>query len=75
MDNGRRDQRLAGPRQIAMFIATELTDCSLPQIARDFGKKDHTTVMYARDKIREQMERDEAYRHKIRQLVGMCHNQ
>ena len=75
MDNGRRDQRLAGPRQIAMFIATELTDCSLPQIARDFGKKDHTTVMYARDKIREQMERDEAYRNKIRQLVGMCHNQ
>jgi chromosomal replication initiator protein len=72
MDNGRRDQRLAGPRQIAMYIATELTNYSLPQIARDFGKKDHTTVMYARDKIKDQMQRDEAYRNKIRQLIAMC---
>jgi chromosomal replication initiator protein len=72
MDNGRRDQRLAGPRQIAMYIATELTNYSLPQIAREFGKKDHTTVMYARDKIKEQMQRDEAYRNKVRQLIAMC---
>ncbi len=72
MDNGRRDQRLAGPRQIAMYIATTLTDYSLPQIARDFGKKDHTTIMYARDKIKEQMERDEAYRNKIVQLMALC---
>jgi chromosomal replication initiator protein len=72
MDNGRRDQRLAAPRQIAMYIATELTQYSLPQIAREFGKKDHTTVMYARDKIKDQMQRDEAYRNKIRQLVAMC---
>jgi chromosomal replication initiator protein len=74
MDNGRRDQRLAAPRQIAMYIATELTSYSLPQIAREFGKKDHTTVMYARDKIKEQMQRDEAYRNKIRQLIAMCQN-
>ena len=74
MDNGRRDQRLAAPRQIAMYIATELTNYSLPQIAREFGKKDHTTVMYARDKIKDQMQRDEAYRNKIRQLMGMCQN-
>ena len=47
---------------------------SLPQIARDFGKKDHTTVMYARDKIKDQMQRDEAYRNKIRQLIAMCQN-
>ena len=57
-----------------MYIATELTNYSLPQIAREFGKKDHTTVMYARDKIKEQMQRDEAYRNKIRQLIAMCQN-
>ena len=74
MDSGRRDQRLAAPRQIAMYIATEVTNYSLPQIARDFGKKDHTTVMYARDKIKDQMQRDEAYRNKIRQLIAMCRN-
>jgi chromosomal replication initiator protein len=74
MDNGRRDQRLAAPRQMAMYIATELTNYSLPQIARDFGKKDHTTVMYARDKIKDTMQRDEAYRNKIRQLIAACQN-
>jgi chromosomal replication initiator protein len=72
MDNHRRDQRVAGPRQIAMFVCTELTDCSLPHIAREFNKKDHTTVMYARDKVKDQMERDEAYRNKIRSLLALC---
>jgi chromosomal replication initiator protein len=72
MDHQRRDQRLAAPRQIAMYIACELTDCSLPQIARDFGKKDHTTVMYARDKVKELMSRDEAYRNKVRSLIALC---
>lgn len=72
MDNGRRDQRLAQPRQIAMFIATELTNFSLPHIAREFGKKDHTTVMYARNKIKDLMQNDEAYRNRIRGYIGLC---
>ncbi|HLI95863.1 MAG TPA: chromosomal replication initiator protein DnaA, partial [Candidatus Baltobacteraceae bacterium] len=74
MDNHRRDQRVAAPRQIAMFVCTELTDCSLPHIAREFNKKDHTTVMYARDKVKEQTQRDEAYRNKIRSLIALCQN-
>jgi chromosomal replication initiator protein len=72
MDHQRRDQRLAAPRQIAMYLATELTDCSLPQIAREFQKKDHTTVMYARDKVKNQMANDEAYRNKVRALMALC---
>ena len=72
MDNHRRDQRLAAPRQIAMYVSTVLTDNSLPQIAREFNKKDHTTVMYARDKVKELMERDEAYRSKVEQLIASC---
>jgi len=72
MDHQRRDQRLAAPRQIAMYLATELTDCSLPQIAREFAKKDHTTVMYARDKVKNQMIIDEAYRNKVRRLLALC---
>jgi chromosomal replication initiator protein len=74
MDHHRRDQRVAGPRQIAMYLATELTDNSLPQIAREFQKKDHTTVMYARDKVKDLIERDEAYRNKIQQLISLCQN-
>jgi chromosomal replication initiator protein len=75
MDNHRRDQRVAAPRQIAMYVCTELTDCSLPHIAREFNKKDHTTVMYARDKVKEQTQRDEAYRNKIRSLIALCQNE
>ncbi|MDE2572711.1 MAG: chromosomal replication initiator protein DnaA [bacterium] len=70
LENQRRDQRLAQPRQLAMYIACELTDASLPQIAREFSKKDHTTVMYARDKIKDMMERDESFRTKVRSLIA-----
>ena len=72
MDHHRREQRLALPRQIAMYISTELTDCSLPQIAREFQKKDHTTIMYARDKVKNHMANDEVYRNKIHSLIALC---
>ncbi|MBV9103228.1 MAG: chromosomal replication initiator protein DnaA, partial [Candidatus Eremiobacteraeota bacterium] len=72
MDHQRRDQKVAAPRQIAMYLATELTDYSLPRIAREFQKKDHTTVMYARDKVKNLMENDEEYRNRIRQLMALC---
>ncbi len=74
MDHHRRDQRLTQPRQIAMYLSTELTDNSLPQIAREFAKKDHTTVIYARDKVKNLMETDEAYRNKVRHLQSLCQN-
>jgi chromosomal replication initiator protein len=74
MDHHRRDQRLTIPRQIAMYLATELTDNSLPQIAREFQKKDHTTIMYARDKVKQLMEVDETYRNKVRALLSLCQN-
>jgi chromosomal replication initiator protein len=74
MDHQRRDKRLAAPRQIAMYLSTELTDCSLPQIAREFQKKDHTTVMYARDRVKDLMEADEAYRNRVRSLLALCQN-
>jgi hypothetical protein len=57
---------ISSAAHIAMYIAAELTDCSLPHIAREVGKKDHTTVMYARDKVKDIMARDEAYRNKVR---------
>ncbi|MBV8149915.1 MAG: chromosomal replication initiator protein DnaA [Candidatus Eremiobacteraeota bacterium] len=74
MDNQRRDQRLTVPRQIAMYLSCVLTDCSLPQIAREFGKKDHTTIMYARDKVKDSIARDEVYRNRIRNLTALVQN-
>lgn len=72
MDNQRREARLAVPRQIAMYIACELTESSLPQIARAFGKKDHTTIMYARDRVKARMASDEAYHAKVQSLLTLC---
>jgi hypothetical protein len=55
----RRQKSLTHNRQIAMYLATKLaTHASLPQIAREFRKQDHTTVMYARDRVKERMAAD-----------------
>ena len=52
-DNSRA---IAYPRQIAMFLAKELTTASLPQIGREFGGKHHTTVLHSINKIAEMRE-------------------
>jgi hypothetical protein len=51
----RREARYVVPRQIAFTLAAEFSEASLPQIARFFGKRDHTTVMYGRNKIRDRV--------------------
>jgi len=70
LEGQRRDHRLTVPRQIAMYLACDLTNASLPQIAREFGKKDHTTVMYARNKVKDQTERDPEFRSKLKSVVA-----
>ena len=47
-----RTREIATARQVAMFLARELTDNSLPKIGEEFGGRDHTTVMHAVDKIK-----------------------
>jgi chromosomal replication initiator protein len=51
----KRTRRIVGPRQVAMYLSRELTEASLPAIGRAFGGRDHTTVMYAVQKIADQM--------------------
>jgi chromosomal replication initiator protein len=46
------------PRQIAMYMAKQMTEASLPEIGRQFGGKHHTTVMHSIDKIEEQRHSD-----------------
>lgn len=54
----RRTQAVAFPRQIAMYLARELTDFSLPAIGEGFGGRDHTTVIHACNKIDSQRKSD-----------------
>jgi chromosomal replication initiator protein len=53
MTSDRRARAVARPRQVAMYLAKQLTMRSLPQIGRKFGGRDHTTVMHAVRKIEE----------------------
>jgi chromosomal replication initiator protein len=50
-----RRRPLVTARQIGMYVMRELTGFSYPQIAKEFGGRDHTTVMYAVEKIKQQM--------------------
>ncbi len=51
----KRLRNIAGPRQIAMYLAKQLTPRSLPEIGRRFGGRDHTTIMHGVRKIEELM--------------------
>jgi chromosomal replication initiator protein len=53
MHSARRARAVARPRQVAMYLAKQLTPRSLPEIGRKFGGRDHTTVMHAVKKIEE----------------------
>jgi len=54
----RRTKGVAFPRQVAMYVAREITDASLPRIGEEFGGRDHTTVMHACHRVRESLRRD-----------------
>jgi len=55
MFSARRSRQIARPRQIAMYLAKNLTSLSYPEIGRRFGNRDHTTIMHAVRKIEELM--------------------
>ena len=57
------------PRQIAMYLTKQLTDCSLPEIGRQFGGKHHTTVMHSVEKIMEARKNDKDLNRVLNQLT------
>ena len=65
MYSKRRPANIARPRQIAMFMAKELTQKSLPEIGELFGGRDHTTVLHAVRKITEERAHDSQLNHEI----------
>ena len=58
MYSARRARNVARPRQVAMFLAKQLTTRSLPEIGNKFGGRDHTTVMHAVKRIEELRQTD-----------------
>ena len=70
-----RARDVAFPRQVAMYLMRDLGDLSLPRIGEELGGRDHTTVMYACDKISELVETDDRTRKQIMQLRGKLQSQ
>ncbi|MGT2846561.1 chromosomal replication initiator protein DnaA [Streptococcus massiliensis] len=68
MKGSRRVQNIVLARQVAMYLARELTDNSLPKIGKEFGGKDHTTVIHAYSKIKEAIEVDDTLRLEIENI-------
>jgi len=64
----RRTKTLVYPRQIAMFLCRNLTDSSFPEIGRDFGGKDHTTIIHACKQMQKLQETDAAFRATLESL-------
>ena len=70
---GGRRKEVVLPRQMAMFLVRELTRASLPEIGQLFGGRDHTTVLYAIQKVQELSESDrevQAILRALREKVG-----
>jgi chromosomal replication initiator protein len=61
MSSARRARAVARPRQVAMYLAKQLTSRSLPEIGRRFGNRDHTTVMHAVKTVSDLMARDAGF--------------
>ena len=71
MHSARRARSVARPRQVAMYLAKQLTSRSLPEIGRKFGGRDHTTVMHAVKKVEELTERDAGFAEDVELLRRM----
>lgn len=65
----KRTEAISFPRQLAMYLSCELTDLSLPGVGEAFNK-DHTTVMYARDKMKQKLHSDIYFVEVVNQLIA-----
>ncbi len=65
----RRSRSVARPRQVAMYLAKDLTNHSLPEIGDVFGGRDHTTVLHACRKIKELLETDADIKEDVKNLL------
>lgn len=64
----KRVQNIVMARQIAMYLAREMTDNSLPKIGKEFGNRDHTTVLHAYNKIKTMLDKDDNLQIEIRTI-------
>ncbi|NJE64743.1 chromosomal replication initiator protein DnaA [Enterococcus durans] len=70
----KRVKSIVVPRQIAMYLARELTDSSLPKIGAEFGGKDHTTVIHAHEKIQHLVDSSVSMQNEVSEIKNFLLN-
>jgi chromosomal replication initiator protein len=70
----KRTRNVSFPRQIAMYLAREMTDLSLPQIGKYFGGRDHTTVIHAYERIVSELQLDTNLQNSINEIIHKIKN-
>jgi chromosomal replication initiator protein len=70
----KRSRDISVPRQIAMYICREFTQASLPEIGRQFGGKDHTTVIFSHRKISGLIKENKALEKQIQEIIKSIEN-
>ena len=70
----KRSRDISVPRQIAMYICREYTQASLPEIGRQFGGKDHTTVIFSYRKVAGLIKENKALENRIQEIIKLIEN-
>lgn len=65
----KRTKNIVLPRQVAMYLSREMTDLSFPEIGTYFGGKDHTTVLHSYNKIKEENNKNQLIKDKIKRIM------
>ncbi|MDQ6969294.1 MAG: chromosomal replication initiator protein DnaA [Mariprofundus sp.] len=71
MSSSKRSKNIAYPRQVAMYATKELTSMSLPEIGRNFGGRDHTTVLHAVRKIKKMRDESDDFNEEINRILNL----
>jgi chromosomal replication initiator protein len=70
----KRSRDISVPRQIAMYICREFTQASLPEIGRQFGGKDHTTVIFSHRKVSGLVKENKEMEKKVQEIIKLIEN-
>ena len=74
IDSEKKQKEIVIPRQVAMYITKNLTSKSLPEIGKNFGGRDHATVIYAVKKVKELMVANPRLENLIKETEQLCSN-
>ena len=66
----KRNRAISYPRQVAVYLARELTSYSLPELGEFFGGRDHTTILHAYEKISKEVKNNKSVKDLINRLVS-----